>query len=66
MEIIVFNFDYLTCDERDMVQLLDEVKAMSSCTTILLDWGKDNEIDKLSVIFVKVPSKCDPWGPHPE
>lgn len=37
MVIIEFNFDYLTYDEREVVQLLDEFKDMSSHVTLILD-----------------------------
>lgn len=29
-----------------MVRLLDKFKVMSSRTMVILDWGKDNEIDR--------------------
>lgn len=37
MVIIEFNFDYITSDEREVVQLLDEFKDMSSHVTLILD-----------------------------
>lgn len=44
-EITGFNFDYLTIDEREVIQLLDEFMVRRSCTKIIMNRGKDKEID---------------------
>lgn len=45
-EITIFNFDYVSLTEREVVHFLDELKVMSSYKMIELDKGKDNEIDE--------------------
>lgn len=44
--ITSFDFDDLTPDEQDMVQVLNNFEFMSSRTHISLDRGDDHDIDE--------------------
>lgn len=46
MTIIGFDFNCLTLIEKEVVQLLNKFKVMSSRMMIILDRGKDRKIDK--------------------